>query len=178
MCILGIDPGLNITGYGLVEANLNFNPRILEAGVIKTTQKFSLSQKIGKIYQGVKKLVEEFHPDAIVLEELYSHYRHPKTAILMGHARGVISLVAEEKQIPLIGYSSTRVKKAICGRGNATKEQIQRMIQYLLGLEQTPQPKDVSDALALALAHAHIVETDCHRLRKASKSQNLYFFKK
>lgn len=164
MRILGIDPGLNITGYGIIEFNSRSEPKLLEAGIIKIAQRFSLSQKIFKIYKSIKKIIKEFHPEAIVLEELYSHYLYPKTAILMGHVRGVIILAAEEKKIPLIGYSSTRIKKAISGKGNATKEQIQRIIQYFLGLKKIPQ-QDISDALASALAHAHIITNEL-RLNK------------
>lgn len=159
MRILGIDPGLNITGYGLLEIdgnNLRNKPALLEAGVIKTQPNLTLAQRVNRIYKGIKEILEEFQPQVLVLEELYSHYRHPRTAILMGHARGVISLAAEEKKVSLVGYSSTRIRKALIGQGNATKEQVQRMIQHLLGLTRPPQPEDISDALALALAHAHI----------------------
>jgi len=156
MRILGIDPGLNVTGYGVIEVNSDCHPHLLGVGIIKNSPNFSLSQKVNEIYKEIKKVIEEFKPEIIVLEELYSHYRHPRTAILMGHARGVIGLVAEEKKIPLVGYSSTRIKKALLGRGDATKEQVQKMVQYFLGLEKVPQPKDISDALALALTHAHI----------------------
>ncbi|MGE4357737.1 MAG: crossover junction endodeoxyribonuclease RuvC [Candidatus Omnitrophota bacterium] len=178
MRILGVDPGLYITGYGVLEVNCNFTPHILEAGVIRTTQKLSLPQKVGKIYRGIKRLVEEFQPNFIVLEELYSHYRHPRTAILMGHARGVISLVAEEKKISLIGYSATRIKKVLLGKGNATKEQVQRMVQYLLGLKKIPQPDDVSDALALAIAHARILNrTSLLSKAGCSSKKNLFSLK-
>ncbi|MCM8793833.1 MAG: crossover junction endodeoxyribonuclease RuvC, partial [Candidatus Omnitrophica bacterium] len=108
---------------------------------------------------GIREVMKEFRPQVMVLEELYSHYKHPRTAILIGHARGVISLVAEEKKIPLIGYSSTRIKKALLGRGDATKEQVQRMIQYLLNLKNPPQPVDIADALALCLAHVYIMRS-------------------
>ncbi len=159
MRILGIDPGLHITGYGLLEVgsrDFRDRPHLLEAGIIKTPANSTLAQRVNRIYKGIKELLNEFQPEVLVLEELYSHYRHPRTAILMGHARGVISLAAEERCVHLVGYSSSRIKKAILGRGNATKEQVQRMIQDLLGLSKPPHPEDVSDALALALAYVHI----------------------
>lgn len=159
MRILGIDPGLKITGYGLLEidgSNLADKPRLLEVGIIKTQPNLSLAQKVNRIYKGVKEILDEFQPQILVLEELYSHYRHPRTAILMGHARGVVSLAAGERNIPLIGYSASRIKKALLGRGNATKEQLQRMIQNLLRLSRPPQPQDIADALSLALAHIYI----------------------
>jgi crossover junction endodeoxyribonuclease RuvC len=159
MRILGIDPGLNITGYGLLEVNgrnLREKPALLEAGVIKTKPDLTLAQRVSRIYKGIKEILEEFQPQVLVLEELYSHYRHPRTAILMGHARGVITLAAEQNNISLVGYRPSRIRKALLGQGNATKEQVQRMIQHLLGLSRLPQPEDISDALALALAHIHI----------------------
>ena len=94
MRILGIDPGLGITGYGLVEVKSR-NFKLLEAGVIRTSGSDTLEARINKIYEGVKSLIEEFRPQALVLEKLYSHYKHPMTAILMGHARGAICLLAK-----------------------------------------------------------------------------------
>ncbi len=171
MRILGIDPGLNITGYGLVEVDENRRkvPSLLEAGLIKTKPCFSLPQKLRKIHKGITEILSEFRPEVLVLEELYSNYKYPRTAILMGHARGVISLAAEERNVTLIGYSPLRIRKALLGRGNATKEQVQRMVQILLGLSRPPQPNDVSDALALALAHARIKDSRFSRLGNNSK---------
>ncbi|MCM8765381.1 MAG: crossover junction endodeoxyribonuclease RuvC [Candidatus Omnitrophica bacterium] len=159
MRILGVDPGLNITGYGVLEVNSHFHSRLLETGVIKTERNFPLGQRVRKIYEEVKKIIKEFHPQVMVLEELYSHYRHPRTAILMGHARGVISLAAAEERVTLVGYSSTRIKKALLGRGDARKEQLQKMVRYLLNLKNIPRPVDVSDALALCLAHTYIMRS-------------------
>jgi crossover junction endodeoxyribonuclease RuvC len=155
MKILGIDPGLCITGYGLIEAGPK-GIRLIEAGVVRTSAKEKIEARIEKIYKGVKGLVRESRPDVLVLEQLYSHYRHPTTAILMGHARGTICLLAKETGVELAGYSATRVKKAVTGAGHASKYQMQRMIQNLFNIKSTPNPPDISDALALAVAHAHI----------------------
>lgn len=167
---------MNITGYGLLEvngSNLRDKPVLLEAGVIKTQPNLTLAQRINRIYKGIKEILDEFEPQVLVLEELYSHYRHPRTAILMGHARGVITLAAEEKNISLVGYRPSRIRKALLGQGNATKEQVQRMIQHLLGLTRPPQPEDISDALALALAHAHI-ERAAPNIKGREKDKSKY----
>jgi crossover junction endodeoxyribonuclease RuvC len=155
MRILGIDPGLGITGYGLIEVKSQ-SFKLLEAGVIRTSGKEDLETRINKIYEGVKGLIEEFRPQALVLEKLYSHYKHPTTAILMGHARGAICLLAKQCGVDLVGYSATRVKKAVTGAGHASKYQMQRMMQDFFKLKAVPEPPDISDALALAVAHAYI----------------------
>ena len=105
-------------------------------------------------------LIKDTMPEAVVLEELYSHYKHPTTAILMGHARGAICLLARQTGIELVGYSATRVKKSVTGGGHASKYQMQRMIQNLFDMKSAPNPPDISDALALAVAHAHISRMD------------------
>lgn len=156
MRILGVDPGLGITGYGIIESESAGNFKLIEAGVIRTSGRDKLEVRINKIYNAVKGIIEEFTPHVLVLEKLYSHYRHPTTAILMGHVRGAVCLAANQSGLPLIGYSNTRINKAVIGRGNASKYQIQRMVQSLLNLKSTPAPSDVSDALALAIAHAYI----------------------
>jgi len=155
MKILGIDPGLCITGYGLIEAGPK-GLKLVEAGVVRTSAKEKVEARIEKIYKAIKGLARESKPDVLVLERLYSHYRHPVTSILMGHARGAICLLARETGTELVGYSATRVKKAITGTGQASKYQMQRMIQDLFKLKAAPNPPDISDALALAVAHAYI----------------------
>ena len=155
MRVLGIDPGLGITGYGIIEAS-NSGIKVLEAGVVRTSLKKVIQERLSTIFTEITKIIEEYRPEVCVLEELYSHYKHPRTSILMGHARGVICLACNEKKIPVVGYAAKRVKKAIVGNGSAAKEQVQRMIQNILSLKQMPSPNDVSDALALAVAHTHI----------------------
>lgn len=155
MRILGIDPGLGITGYGAIEVE-SHSFKLLEAGVIRTSGKEVIETRIDKIYEGVQGLIEEFKPQALVLEKLYSHYKHPTTAILMGHARGAICLLAKQYGVTLVGYSATRVKKAVMGVGHASKYQMQRMMQDFFKFKIVPNPPDISDALALAIAHAYI----------------------
>jgi crossover junction endodeoxyribonuclease RuvC len=151
--ILGIDPGLRITGYAVLEF-APVRPKICEAGIIKTAEDTTdVASRILSVYKGIGEILEQFHPEVMVVEQLYAHYKHPRTAILMGHARGVILLAAAEREIPIIHYSATRVKKTVTGSGHAAKDQVQRTIQREMGLPQLPEPPDVADALAVALCH-------------------------
>jgi crossover junction endodeoxyribonuclease RuvC len=157
MRILGVDPALAITGYGIVDCERN-KLSLLEAGIIKTSAKQLLSERLSRIYRGVVDLISETKPDMMVLEKLYAHYHHPTTAYLLGHARGVIYLAAAEAGIPVVEYAATRIKKAIVGKGQASKQQVQRMVGNLLNLKKMPEYMDVSDALALAIAHSNIIK--------------------
>lgn len=152
MRILGIDPGLQITGYAVIETG----PLVCEAGVIRSkegTGRVELAQRIRHLYSGIEELVEQYKPGVVVVEQLYAHYAHPRTAILMAHARGVIFLAAAMHDLPVISYNATRIKKTITGSGRASKEQVQRTIQRELRLAKLPEPPDVADALAAALCH-------------------------
>lgn len=149
--ILGVDPGLNTTGYGVIDQTLG-RVRLLEAGIVQSRSK-ELALKVKEIYDGICEVVESFSPDALALEQLYTHYDRPTTAILMGHARGCICLAAARSDIKVFSYAATRVKKSVTGSGRATKEQIQRAIMLEFGLDAPPEPPDVADALAIALCH-------------------------
>ncbi|MDR1963536.1 MAG: crossover junction endodeoxyribonuclease RuvC [Planctomycetaceae bacterium] len=149
--ILGIDPGLNTTGYGVIDVSSG-KVRLLEAGVVRSQSK-SLAAKVGEIYDGVREVVKMFTPDVVAMEQLYTHYDRPTTAILMGHARGCICLAANQSGLDVVSYAATKVKKILTGSGRATKDQIQRAIKLELGLETYPEPPDVADALAIALCH-------------------------
>jgi len=154
--ILGIDPGLNITGYGVVSVTSAGSLELVEAGVVRGRTKGSLTARVKEIYEGVTDVITSLKPDVLAIEELYSHYRHPKTAILMGHARGVICLAGAEADIPVVHYAATRIKKILTGSGHAPKEQMQRSIQHELNLDCLPEPADVADALAIALCHYYL----------------------
>jgi crossover junction endodeoxyribonuclease RuvC len=157
--ILGIDPGLNITGYAVLEFGAA-GPKVCEAGVVRGKTKGSLTIRVHEIHLGVSEVIETWNPSAVALEQLYSNYLRPRTAILMGHARGVICLAAAQAGLPVISYSATQVKKLLTGSGRAPKEQIQRAVQRELRLATMPEPADVADALAIALCHyyrKHIV---------------------
>ncbi len=153
--ILGIDPGLNTTGYGVIEIR-GANIEVLEAGVVRSKQRDSLAEKVAAIHEGVADVIESLQPTAMAIEELYSHYDRPRTSILMGHARGVICLAATQAEIPVVHYSATQIKKILTGSGRAPKTQMQEAIQRELRLKQLPEPADVADALAIALCHHYL----------------------
>lgn len=155
MKILGIDPALTITGYGAVGWKQN-QLYLLEAGIISTSPKDTVPERLNKIFRAVVKLIRDTKPDVIVLEKIFSHYRHPTTSYILGQARGVICLAAEKENILLAEYAATRIKKAIVGKGLASKSQVQRMVMQMLGLKALPDYTDISDALALAIAHVFI----------------------
>ena len=150
--VLGIDPGLNITGYGVLEVAAG-GPLVCEAGVIRGRTKGSLTARIQEIYEGVRDVVQSLRPAAVAVEQLYSHYQRPRTAILMGHARGVILLAAAQSGVPVFHYPATQIKSMMTGHGHAGKNQMQQAVQLELRLSTLPQPPDVADALAIALCH-------------------------
>jgi crossover junction endodeoxyribonuclease RuvC len=117
-----------------------------------------MAERLREISVALDEILAEFSPEVVAIEELYSHYSHPKTAIIMGHARGVVFLKAAEKGLPVFPYASTRVKKSLIGNGRATKGQVQLMIRSALGLSKTPDPPDAADALAVALCHCRAME--------------------
>ena len=153
MRILGVDPSLQCTGYGLIEVESN-TMRLVEGGVIRTDSELSLDRRLLTLYEGIAAVMREFAPEHVVVEELYSKYEHPRTAILMGHARGTVLLAAATLAIPYQGYEASLVKKSLTGNGRATKGQVAGMICKLLDLAEPPTPEDVTDALALAVCHA------------------------
>jgi crossover junction endodeoxyribonuclease RuvC len=152
MKILGIDPGLNITGYGVLEI-IDRQPRLVEAGVVRGKSRTSLTDRVKEIHEGVADVIASLEPEVMAVEKLYSHYDRPTTAILMGHARGVICLAAAQAGIPVADYAATQVKKTLTGNGRAPKSQMQLAIQRELGLATLPEPADVADALAIAFCH-------------------------
>lgn len=156
MRVLGIDPGLHLTGYALVEFR---GPRrqLLEAGVVRLNAKSSLSQRLDELYTQVSELIADLKANHVGVEQLYAHYKHPRTAILMGHARGVILLAAAQKRLSMTDLPSTLVKKTVTGHGHAGKGQIQRAVAALCGLAEPPSPPDVADAIAIAWVLAGIL---------------------
>ena len=156
MRILGIDPGLEATGYGLIDVkNGNGSAGLVEAGLIRTKAGLPLPQRLATVARQVQEILSQHQPDLVVVEDLYSHYKTPKPAILMGHVRGVVLETAAQAQIPVVSYLPTRVKKAVVGKGHAPKSQLARMVQMRLNLKDNAVPFDVTDALAVALCHAN-----------------------
>lgn len=153
--VIGIDPGLNTTGYGVLEWTPR-GPKLLEAGVVRTKAKRPLAERLVEIHRGLQEVIESLQPTTMALEQLYSHYERPRTSILMGHARGVICLAAAQSEIPVEHYEATKIKRMLTGHGRAPKLQMQQAIQRELNLPQMPEPADVADALAAALCHCFL----------------------
>jgi len=158
MRILGIDPGLQVCGYGCLETGGD-KETLIEAGVIRIASSSAIEQKLNRIAEDIQSLLENFKPDVVAVEELYSHYAHPRTAILMGHARGVILQRCAQAAIEVRSFSATRIKKSITGNGRASKEQVQKTIQTILSLPQIPEPNDVADAIAAAICCANSINS-------------------
>jgi crossover junction endodeoxyribonuclease RuvC len=155
MRILGIDPGLNTTGYGVLDFATR-TPRLIEAGVVRGKSNAALPDRVKEIHDGVTEIIATLKPEVMAIEELYSHYDRPTTAILMGHARGAIILAAAQAGIPVVNYPATQIKKTITGNGHAAKWQMQEAIRNELNLPAIPEPPDVADALAIALCHGYL----------------------
>ncbi|MGE5610408.1 MAG: crossover junction endodeoxyribonuclease RuvC [Bacillota bacterium] len=150
MRILGIDPGLRITGYGVVDWKL-LRPALVAGGVIRLNDKKPVADRLVELETELESLFEEYKPDICAVEQLYAHYAHPRTAILMGHARGVILLAAQRRGIRIEEFAANRIKQSVAGHGHAAKVQMQRAIQAYWNLKEPPEPPDVADALAVAL---------------------------
>lgn len=155
--VLGIDPGLGVTGYAVVDPSRR-GPFVVEAGVLRPrgASAKTMDGRLKLIHQGVVEILDAFPPTALALEQVHSHSKHPRTSILMAHARGVIVLAAALRDVPVFGYAATRIKKTLTGSGRAMKEQMQHAIRVELGLEELPEPHDVADACAVALCHYQI----------------------
>ncbi|MBX3387084.1 MAG: crossover junction endodeoxyribonuclease RuvC [Phycisphaeraceae bacterium] len=166
MRILGIDPGLRITGYGCVEypeadskrtsgsrvANvLKPTARIVEAGVIRLKAGKSVADRLVELDRDLAELIGRVGPGLVAVEKVYAHYKHPTTAIVMGHARGVVLLAARRAGLEVAELGATEVKKSLTGNGHASKGQMQEGIRVQMGLASRPEPADVADALAIAL---------------------------
>jgi len=151
--ILGIDPGLYTCGYGCLQVSQK-GPTLIEAGLIRTKGRIDLASRLCHIADDLDQILDALYPDVVAIEQLYSHYAHPRTAILMGHARGVIIHRCAARSIRILNFNPTRIKKSVTGNGHASKAQIQRAIQTLLRLDQLPRPADVADAIAAALCCA------------------------
>lgn len=152
MRILGVDPGLAIVGYGLIdEGNRSIRP--VHYGCIRTEADQPVAERLEKIYHDVTVLLDEYQPDCLAVEELFFN-RNVTTAFTVGQARGVILLAAVQRRIPVYEYTPLEVKQGVVGYGRADKQQVQEMVQRLLSIHQPIRPDDTADALAVALCHA------------------------
>jgi crossover junction endodeoxyribonuclease RuvC len=157
--VLGVDPGLNVVGYAVLEASAG-GPVVVEAGVIRTAgSRQAMGERLVTIHRGIVELIEEFRPGSLALEQVHSHAGHPRTSILMGHARGVIVLAAAQEGMTIQGYAASTIKKVLTGSGRAPKEQMQHAVRTELGLSRLPEPHDVADACAIALCHYQRLRT-------------------
>lgn len=152
--ILGLDPGLGVTGYAVVDTESG-HPRIVEAGVFRGGRKAPLPERLATLHSSMHELIQEQKPSVVAVEDLFSHYDRPRTAILMGHARGVLLLAASQKGLPVVGYLPTAVKKSMTGNGHASKAQMQDAVRLQFGLKGAIEIPDVADALAIAVCHFH-----------------------
>ncbi len=159
MRILGIDPGIAIVGWGVIEYSGN-RFRTLGYGSLQTPSTMSTEQRLVEIYRGMGELIDAYKPDCMSIEELFWN-TNQTTGIRVSEARGVILLSAAQKEIDIFEYTPLQVKQAVVGYGRAEKKQIISMVTMLLGLEKPPKPDDTADALALAICHAH---SGCSRL--------------
>lgn len=158
MRILGVDPGLRTTGYGAIECSPG-SARLIEAGIVTPALRAPLEQRLSELHAELRDVIVATAPDVMVVEELWTAYKNPTTAVLMGHARGVICLAAHEHGVGVEHLGHSHVKRSLTGSGAARKDQVRRMVMLALELVTTPEPDDVSDALALALAFSHIEQT-------------------
>jgi len=150
--VLGIDPGTAITGYGVVAGEPHAPPRLIECGVIRTPAHEPLPSRLRGIHEAVAELIERHHPHAVALEDVF-YAKNVRTTVVLGHARGVAMLAAEQAGIVVHEYAPASVKKSVCGTGTATKGQVQFMVTRLLRLTRAPEPADAADGVAAALAH-------------------------
>jgi crossover junction endodeoxyribonuclease RuvC len=158
MIVLGIDPGLANTGYGVVATDRRSPAggrlEALDGGVIETPAELPRERRLADIHEGIELLISTHEPDAVALEELYFG-QNVRTAFAVGHARGVVMLAAGQHGLPCAGYTPQQVKGAVCGNGRAGKDQVARMVKTLLGLAEEPHPDHAADALAVAICHAN-----------------------
>jgi len=151
--VLGIDPGMAIMGYGVIESSNNAM-KVLDYGVVTTPSDMDTPQRLLKIFNSVEELIQQYSPDAMAYEELFFN-KNVKTALIIGHARGAAVLAGARKDIDLYEYTPLQVKQAVVGYGRADKQQVQNMVKLLLNLREIPRPDHAADALAVAICHIH-----------------------
>ncbi|MFP6770603.1 MAG: crossover junction endodeoxyribonuclease RuvC [Planctomycetaceae bacterium] len=153
LCV-GIDPGLNRTGYAVM--SIKAGQLVLhEAGVVRSTDGCSLAERVAEIGQGLDEVLTEFRPGVLAIEQVFSLVRNPKSALLMAHARGAILMTAVNHATKVVHYTPTQIKRLLTGSGRADKDQIGRVVQAELKLDAPPKPHDVADACAVAICHLH-----------------------
>jgi crossover junction endodeoxyribonuclease RuvC len=153
LIVLGIDPGTATTGYGVVE-RIGSRIRAIDYGCIQTPSTFPLPERLLEIHAAIEDLIERHEPTLMAVERLFFN-RNVQTAFAVGQARGAVLLTAAEHGLPVFEFTPNEVKTAVTGYGRAPKDQVQRMVQIVLGLAELPRPDDAADALAIAICLAH-----------------------
>ena len=166
MIVLGIDPGTAITGYGVICSADRAAPRLVECGVIRTSPRAPLAERLHDIFEGVCELIARHHPDALAVEDVF-FARNVRTTVVLGHARGVVLLAGARAGVRVHEYAPALIKKTVVGRGGASKEQVQFMVARLLRLKSAPQPADAADGVACALTCVMSAGAAVLRLRVA-----------
>ena len=157
--VLGVDPALRTTGYGAIERR-DGRVHLVEAGVVVSRAGATLEERLRELHAGICEVIAQTSPSLVVIEDLYTSYRNPRAALLMGHARGVLCLASAQAGVAVHTLGHAHVKRALVGSGSARKEQVNAMVTRLLGLRRPPKPHDVSDALALALAFLNVLDAE------------------
>jgi crossover junction endodeoxyribonuclease RuvC len=152
MRILGIDPGIGRTGWGVIEVESS-KLKVQSYGCIETTQELALEKRLEAVYKGIEEIIKTARPDALAIEDLFFN-TNAKTALIVGQARGVILLAAAKSELPIAVYTPLQVKMAVTGYGRAEKNQVGQMVKTILKLSNIPKPDDTADALAIAITHA------------------------
>lgn len=165
MRVLGVDPGLAITGYGVVESD-GERVRLVASSAIRTPARVPLAQRLAQLYDEMAAVLAAHRPAVLAVERLFFG-RNVTTAMNVGQARGVVLLCAARHGVPVVEYTPTQVKQALTGYGSASKAQVQYMVQALLGLDEPPRPDDVADAIAVAVCHLYLAGSEARWLTSA-----------
>lgn len=153
MIVLGVDPGTAVTGYGVVDRDGAGSLRLIECGVVRPRAGAPLAVRLQTIFEGITEIITRHRPDAVAVEAVFVH-KNARSALILGHARGVILLAAAQAGLAVTEYPPATIKKAVTGAGAATKSQIQQMVAHILRLKTPPAPSDAADGVAVALTHA------------------------
>lgn len=168
MLVLGIDPGIAITGYGLIQSDRGANHQCITYGTITTSSDEPDAERLKVLYGQLSAILQDYQPESCAIEKLFFQ-KNVKTAISVGQARGVAMLTLANAGLGVYEYTPNVIKQTVCGYGSAGKRQVQRMVQTLLNLEELPRPDDAADALAVAICHIH--HRPFHNLQQNNPTQ-------
>ncbi|MFH1822274.1 MAG: crossover junction endodeoxyribonuclease RuvC [Patescibacteria group bacterium] len=170
--ILGIDPGIADTGYGIISKDKEGNLVCLSYGIIKTSAKMEMTRRLELINQGLDKIIKEHKPKLMAVEQLF-FCRNVKTALAVGQARGVVLLTAKQNKVPIVEFTPLQVKQAVAAYGQASKMQVQKMVKLLLKMDELPKPDDAADALAIAICATNSNNSNLRIYSNASNTNSL-----